>query len=145
MMGQRWSNSLQRFHFFDGTSPGRWYPKGLPLIAWYLKGLPSSKPLRVEYHALGGQPFRIRSTGIILGYGCGWSDRRGLKIYVSSYTSDPCLSDHPRPYPSTCNAVGSKPGLARSFSIQSHLYYLLDRQDIENSVPPLFIFKTAVN
>ena len=38
-MGQRWSNSLQRFHFFDGTFLGRWYPKGLPLSAWYLKGL----------------------------------------------------------------------------------------------------------
>ena len=35
-----YGNSLQRFHFFDGTFLGRWYPKGLPLSARYLKGLP---------------------------------------------------------------------------------------------------------
>ena len=35
------SNYLQRFHFFDAIFPRERYLKGMPLNAWYLKGLPT--------------------------------------------------------------------------------------------------------
>jgi len=38
--------------------------------------------------------------GKLLGYGRGLSDRQGLKVYVSPYAFNPCLSDYRRPYPS---------------------------------------------